>query len=342
MYKKFFRRQKIFPAELTKKKNNYTKHDKEKIFGGDGMEKSLSALLTLERREIFLAENEMLPSEKEISKAEKRIKHFIEIRFFPSQDANYLYNVLSVKFLKPQIALANNLLKSFENQTNKNFELVFLTNPAFFDNPKYEFVFSELKKATTLPLTFVKAGTMKTLLRPAFDEYEFVIQSRMDFDDFIYKDAIDDTQSKINECNGVLFYGYCKGYMYYNGELCHYGNLFNGNGHPSVLQSLIMKSSFAKKLPTFTPYSGGHIRFKVDMKKFLEKCGVKFSEDMFQQNTTTDAFIYYRHNFSHNTLIRNLNFKKVMARYNLTPVEDVTKEQLEEQFAFYHKLNSIE
>ena len=275
----------------------------------------------------------------EISESKKRIKHFIEVRFFSEQDVNYLYNVLSVRFLKPQIVLANNLFRTLENQTNKNFEVVFLTNPAYFDNPKYEFIFSELKKATALPLTFAKGGTMKSLLRPAFNEYEFVIQSRIDFDDFIYKDAINDTQSKVDECNNILFYGYCKGYMYYNEKLCHYGNLFNGNGHPAVLQSLIMKSSFAKKLPTFTPYSGGHIRFKVDMKKFLERNGVNFSEDMFQQNTDTDAFVYYRHDFSHNTLIRDLDFNKVVDRYNLTAVEDVTKEQLEEEFGFHYKLN---
>ena len=51
----------------------------------------------------------------EISESKKRIKHFIEVRFFSEQDVNYLYNVLSVRFLKPQIVLAN-ILKLFFSQ----------------------------------------------------------------------------------------------------------------------------------------------------------------------------------------------------------------------------------
>ena len=273
--------------------------------------------------------------------SEKKIKHFLEVRFFPEQDINYLYNVLAVRFLKPQLILANNIFRSLENQTNKNFEIVFFMNPAFLDNPKYEFIFEELKQITTFPITFVKEYKIENLLRRAFDEYEFVIQSRIDFDDFLYKDGIANTQSKVNECDNVLYYGYCRGYMYFNGELCHYGNLFDGNGHPAVLQSLILRSSLAKKLPIFTPYSGVHTKIKLKLKEFLKKNGVTFSENMFQQNTTTNAYIYFRHNFSHNTLTNSLDFTKVVERYNLPAVEDVTKKQLVEEFAFNYKLNSI-
>ena len=188
--------------------------------------------------------------------SDKTIKHFIFSRFFPKQDPKYPYDVLDVNFLSTQLALAqNNELKSLENQTNKNFELVFLANPKYFDDPKYKFVFSTLQDSTTLPITFTTMANMPDLVKDAYEKYEFVIQSRMDFDDFIYKDAIADTQSKVNECDSVLIYGYNKGYVYVQGEL--YPEYFSKNvtGHQSILQSLIWKSSFAKKIYR-------HIRFQ--------------------------------------------------------------------------------
>ena len=76
--------------------------------------------------------------------ADATVKHFIFSRFFPYQRKGYPYDVLDVDFLSKQLPLAKNILSSLENQTNKNFDLVFLVNEKFFDNPTYEFVFKTL------------------------------------------------------------------------------------------------------------------------------------------------------------------------------------------------------
>ena len=137
--------------------------------------------------------------------ADKSIKHFIFMRFFNEQSPQYPYNVLDVDFLSNQLVLAkNNSLRSLENQTNKNFEIVFILHEQAFLDKKYEFIFSELKNATTLSLKFIKWNEQALLVKDALNKYDFVIQSRMDFDDFIYRYAVSDVQSKINECDSIL------------------------------------------------------------------------------------------------------------------------------------------
>lgn len=276
--------------------------------------------------------------------SEKTIKHFIFTRFFPKQDTRYPYDVLDVDFLSKQLVLAkNNELKSLENQTNKNFELVFLANPKFFDDPKYKFVFSTLQASTALPLTFTTMENIPHLVKDAYEKYDFVIQSRMDFDDFIYKDAIADTHSKVNGCENILAYGYCRGYEYICNELYGFFHPYKKIGWHSVLGSLILKSSFAKKMPFIGIYgfASNHGEIKLILKNFLEKNGIDFSETMFQQNTSTKALIYFRGEYSHYILTKySQPPTKPLNRMPLT-TEDITKKQLEEEFGFNLELNSI-
>lgn len=284
--------------------------------------------------------------------ADKTIKHFVFSRFFPFQRGNFPYNVLNVDFLSKQLPLAKNMLRSLENQTNKNFDLIFRVNSKFCDNPKYEFVFSELKNSTTLPLTFIRgggglfdvesSGEFLPLLKVALNEYDFVITTRMDFDDFVYKGAVADTQNKSAECEDILAYGYNKGYTHIYDEL--YSRVctwWKETGHESVFQSLILKSSCVKKLPYFIVEKFDHPRIKPQLKTFVEKNGLQFSEGMFQENSVTNAFIYVRHAFSQEQLaVHGGKPYNVSGKIPLTTA-DITKQQLEDEFGFFYDLKSI-
>ena len=288
--------------------------------------------------------------------ANPTIKHFIFMRFFDRKIRTYPFDIFDVNFLSKQLVLVNNAFRTLENQSNQNFELVFLTNEKFLTEKKYEFILSTLKNSTTLPFKFIPYKDYPYLVVDAMNEYEFVIQSRLDFDDFIHKDLVADTQNKINECDRILAYGYCKGYQYILGELYTYFCQYSLVGHHSLLQSLIMDSSFAKKLPfigihnlpgiypnMYNKYIS-HTKIKNALKEFLESNGVELAENMFIQNISPKSFIYFRHDFSQDqfqpwgNLISPLNIK------NFTTKDDnITKKQLEEEFGFTgHELKSIE
>ena len=241
-----------------------------------------------------------------------------------------------------QLPLANNALRSLENQTNKNFEVYFCLHGKAFSDKKYDFISATLSNFTTLPLTFIKGDSRQSLVDSALKEFDFVIQSRMDLDDFIWKDAVADTQDKINECEDILSYGYCRGYQYIYGELYPHYKEWGGKGHINIFQSLILKSVTLGKLPPLSMASFYHHTFKTMLEEYLTKHGVAFSESMFKQDLTTNAYIYFRHRFSQEQLTRygiNSQFKIPIRKPLLT--EDITKKSLEEDFGFFYELNSI-
>ena len=276
--------------------------------------------------------------------ADKTIKHFVFSRFFPSQDPKYPHDVLDTDFLSTQVSLAKkNILSSLENQSNKNFELVFTVNPAYFDNAKYEFIFSALRDSTTLSLKFIKTSDIVSLIKPeiVYNDYNFVIQSRMDFDDFVFKDAVADTQAKVNECENILGYGYCSGYTYFNGELYFFSKLYEGKGHVGLFQSLILKSEFAKR-HSFVSVFTTHTKLKDKIEKFIDKNGEVFSESMFKQNISTNAFIYFRHDTTRSNKGRAFDKPpRLIKNAKKLTDKDITKKQLEDEFGFHYDLKSI-
>ena len=272
--------------------------------------------------------------------ADKTIKHFVFSRFFSWFRSNYPYDIFDVDFLSSQLPLTKNILRSLENQTNQNFETIFLFHSKVIDNPKYDSIFSALRESTTLPLKFMKRGDEGNFIKAAFNEYDFVIQTRVDFDDFIFKNAVADTQSKVDECENILAYGYCRGYKYVCKELT-FCNWKDASSHYSIFQSLIMKSSFAKNLSPIVPFDLRHDRFKLELKNALEKNGVEFSENMFRQNTSTKAYIYFKHVFSADQLIRLKGAALLPPKKPLTNANGLTKKQVEDEFGFFYELNSI-
>ncbi len=289
---------------------------------------------------------------------EKTIKHLILVRFFSFYDPAYPQDIFDADFLAENLTLArNNGLRSLANRTNKNFEILFILNARFAEDKKYEFIAATLKDICaelSLECRFMympkdvtdwrlkyKASELPSIIAQEMDNYDYVIQSRFDFDDFLYKDAIADMHSKVADCPGVMGYGYCRGYRYVQGELYPFFH-FKGVGYHSILGSIIFKSSVAKNLPFLCIYTFPHDKAKLGIKRFVERNGLTFSEDMFQQNIADNAFVYYRHEFSHFILTKNAGDQTVKIK-NQTPLtsDDITREQLEEIFGFRCELNSI-
>lgn len=281
--------------------------------------------------------------------ADKTIKHFVIVRFFERKVTGYIHDIFDLNFVSERVLLAkNNLLKSLENQTNKNFDIIFLVNDKYLSDEKYRFILNELQDVITISLRFMKSTEVRELIKDACNNYDFVIQSKIDYDDFVYKNAVAETQSKIAECDSVLAYGYCKGYVYFNGEVYPFYDLYKqlGMAHSAVFQSLILKSEFASKLPYMNLYGFIHNRIKVQLKDFLEKNNIIFSENMFQQNDFDNAIIFFRHDATETNKGKPYTKDNVPGRVRgkklLTTEETgITKQYLEDEFGFFYDLNSI-
>jgi len=277
-----------------------------------------------------------------MSSSGKTLKHFVIVRFFPHKDPEFTQDIFDLDFVARQVFLTkNNGLKSLENQSNTNFEVVFLMNEQYFKDKKFDFMFSEIKNCTSLPVTFIKKEELVPLIKEALKKYDFVIQSRTDLDDFLFKDGVAETQDKINECDSLLSYGYLRGYAYYNEELYPHFTPYP-NGYKAVLQSLILKSSFAKNLPFIGIYRFNHTKIKLGLEQIFESKGLPFSQNMFQQNSTTNAFIWFRHDETYSNMGNPFSAApKYVKKETPLTAKDITKKQLEEEFAFYYDVKSI-
>lgn len=274
--------------------------------------------------------------------ASATVKHFVFVRFFPFKLPTFQRDIFDTDFLATQVSLAkNNLLKSLENQTNKNFEICFLANDRYFAEPKYEFILKELGDSPTVPIKFIKRGDHS--VQDAYNDYDFVIQTRVDFDDFMRKDVVADTQSKVAECDSILSYGYSKGYTYFNEELYNFPVPgYAQSGQMSTFQSWIIKSSFAKKIPPVSAYPCEHTKTKPFLKDLLAKNGFEFSENMYQNNITANAFIYFRHDATWMNAGKPYTARpKQDIGSEILTDKDITKKQLEDDFAFHYELKSI-
>ena len=117
---------------------------------------------------------------------------------------------------------------------------------------------------------------------------------------------------------------------------------YDGEGVHSVLASLIFRSPFAKNLPFIDVYILNHAKLRLKLKAILEKNGIEFSENMFQQNTLTKAYIYFRHDYAHYILTHHEGkFIRKIPKHRKITDKDITKAQLEEEFGFHLELNSI-
>lgn len=233
------------------------------------------------------------------------IKHFIITRFFTVDDV-YGEEMYTYEFLYSWFDLfKNNLISSLNNLNNKDFELVIMIHNNV-DISTVSF-FNELN--TDYKITIIHWGEIQTYLDSFYDKYDYIIETRMDFDDFVFSNVIDDIRNHIDKETTIKIYGYCSGYTYYllNKKYYDFYHLVNNIGHWSICPSVIYNTNFVKNKKHFNIYSFNHGRSKVNLQTWCERNNIEWNENMFEQNTTDKAFIYYRPINSYSELLDKKN-----------------------------------
>lgn len=126
-----------------------------------------------------------------------------------------------------------------------------------------------------------------------------------------------------------------KGYTFLDRtkEFYRFYNIENTTGHWAIMSSLIYSTKYMKDKPTLNIYNMNHGRSKINLQNWCKKNSIEFNEAMFIQNTTTDAFIYYRPNNSYSELLD----KRQKVAYKLpgyTNKKIERPQKLKERFGF--------
>lgn len=227
-----------------------------------------------------------------------KIKHYIVVRFFNKALGNFLEkDQLSDKLLSMGVKLLElNLLKSLENQTCKNFELILLIHDKLqqFNNDYYQKLLS-ISQNASFKIWLMTKDQFTILLNQNNDSFDKRIISRVDYDDLLLNIVVSDIQNTALRLQQkpILVYGYNNGWVWRDDtkQLYKVEKLYNFNGHFSVMQSVILDmSSKIKELLKIQPYiwDHSHIALNIDKKYFQKYMQLSF-------NFNLNAYVWMRH-----------------------------------------------
>ena len=140
---------------------------------------------------------------------------------------------------------------------------------------------------------------VKPYIRNRTKGYDVLITTRIDYDDEIYYDAVNDVRKQINIEKPILLYGYNRGVSFYesNGKYYEF-NYINIEGVWSIFISLITVLNQVNS--TYTIYDiGDHSYLRTKILKSYKSFGIK---EINYEPTIFDSgepkFIYVRQKFS--------------------------------------------
>ena len=241
---------------------------------------------------------------------ENLIKHFILIRF-------YCLTMMKKEKLFSQEFLDNGVnifeqytLKSLENQSNKNFEIIMIIHNEIDLNHKSIQKLYKIK--SSLKINIIRYNEITSFIEANSKNQKYLITTRIDHDDLIYNGAVEEIQNKCNENIPLFYNGYDKLITMIKNDIYNsykfYPN-YKGLGSISIFQSLIVNKEKINQLYNIFQL-GGHSKLKGTFIKLYKKHNLEFKEEYFNLNHLEDCCIYIKHEFNHSSHIKPRHKKK--------------------------------
>jgi hypothetical protein len=227
-----------------------------------------------------------------------KIIHFIITRFllFFSKDfskiifrEDYILNGIRVmkKYLFP----------SLENQSCKNFTWILILG----EKANITHIKSLLNLNNSFESKVMYLKEFRKYLKNITKGFDVLITTRIDYDDRIYFDAVNDVRKAININSPLIIYGYKRGLFYFEFNDKYYDFYFNykNEGVIGVFISLI--TILNKVNDTYTIYDiGNHVMIrKIILQKYKSFGIKKLNYEPCIFDSGTPKFVYVRQNYSH-------------------------------------------
>ena len=213
-----------------------------------------------------------------------RLKNFVEIIF----KKEYILNGIRV--------LKKYLIPSLENQSCKQFIWILLLG----DKADKMFIQSLLGTNNIFESELVYQRDLKRYIKNKSKGYDVLITSRIDYDDRIYYDAVNDVRKEIDLNKPMMIFGYDKGVYYYEIDNKYYEfySTYKNLGCMSIFASLI--TILNKTNDTYNIFDlGTHVRIKKVLLEKYQKFGIKsLNYDPAVFDSGTAKFVWVRQNFS--------------------------------------------
>lgn len=270
-------------------KNHTSKIDEKMIFRDKGDLNSSKNNLYLSDSQCYLSyENNNI-----------KIMHLIITRFmiefyefhgFPKKLYRKDYILNGIRVLKKY------LLPSLENQHCKKFVWILMLG----DKTNISYVRHMLAFNYSFSYNILYQRTMSKFIKNITKDYDVLISTRIDYDDEIYYDAVNDVRKVININKPMILYGYNRGLYYfeYNKKYYEFYKTFNNEGVMSIFASLIVV--LKKVNSTYTVYDlGNHMLLRKQVLYSYKSYGIKelnYEPAIFDNGAP--KFVYVRQKYS--------------------------------------------
>ena len=209
--------------------------------------------------------------------------------------------------------MKNYLFPSLENQSCKKFKWILMLG----DKANITYIKSILNFNNSFEMDIVYNKSIQNYIRNISKGYDVLITSRIDYDDRIYYDAVNDVRKMINIKRPMFIHGYNRGVNYYEIDKKYYDfdYNFNNEGALGIFLSLIVVLN--KVNDTYNIYEiGAHTVVRKMLLNYYKKYGIKeLKYDPAYFDGGQPKFVYVRQNYS--TVINfSMSVKKRLKHYN--------------------------
>jgi len=225
--------------------------------------------------------------------------HLIITRFLIEMGINdFDTKIYTEDFIKNGIrVLKRYLLPSLESQSCKDFTWILMLG----DKANENYVKSLINlKDYSFKSEIVYQKDLKNYITENYNDLDILITTRIDYDDCIYYDAVNDVRKQIDINKPIFLHGYNKGVYYFEAEDKYYDyyDTFNYKGVMSIFISLIL--NLKKVNDTITVYDlGDHTYIKKTLLKKYKSFGIdELNYDPTLFEASSQKFIYVRQNYS--------------------------------------------
>ena len=228
-----------------------------------------------------------------------KIIHIIITRFMLEFGDNFKYiKNMNKEYIQNGFSVMNKyLIPSLNSQLCKDFIWVLMIG----EKLNITFVKSNLNSNILFQYEILNENVFKNYTEIITRESDVFISTRIDYDDRIYYDAVNDVRKQININRPVFLYGYNSGVYYFvsSGKYYeYYQNKRNGGALALFLSLIIFTKKLNKSINIFDV--GDHTKIGKMLLQNYKLYGIeKIDYEPFLFDEGSPKFIYNRHKFSH-------------------------------------------
>ena len=244
-----------------------------------------------------------------------KILHLIFTRFMIefSKTDNFLKTVYTEAYIKNGIRVIKKyLIPSLENQSCKKFNWILVLG----DKGNITHIKSLIDFNTSFEMNVIYNKDSRNYIKNVSRGYDILISTRIDYDDRIYYDAVNDVRKVINIYKPLILHGYSRGVIYLEVENKYYHfYLPLKDGVWGVFASLVTVLNQVNDTLTINDL-GSHTIFRRNILNSFKSFGIKeLNYEIANFDSGEPKFVYVRQNYSRDYRFY-VHFKRNKKEYN--------------------------